>query len=167
MNQIAPTGIDCALDHHDHDDCVRKALDAADSACGKSGVKLTAMRRRVLEMIWQSSQPVGAYTLLENLRRDGQNAQPPTIYRALDFLIGQGLVHRIESMNAFVGCRHPGTGHDGHFLICRGCGQVVEIEDDAIVQALRSGAENAGFTMLRHSVEIEGLCALCRQTGQP
>src|SRR5262245_4876474 len=107
---------------HDHDRCVTDALSAAEAVCARAGDRLTPLRRRVLELVWASHRPAGAYALLDRLREDGRGAAPPTVYRALDFLLERGLIHRIESLNAFVGCAHPGENHLVQFLICRSCG---------------------------------------------
>ena len=100
---LSPTGA-FARPGHDHRACVDEALDGAVELCRKRGARLTGTRQRILELVWAGHRPVGAYELLAALGRDGQPAAPPTVYRALDFLVDQGLVHRIESLNAFVGC---------------------------------------------------------------
>lgn len=148
--------------HHDHDDCVKDALAAADISCQRQGAKLTAVRRRVLELVWASHDPVGAYGLLDRLAADGIKAVPPTVYRALDFLLQHGLVHRLERLNAYVGCSHQTGPHAAQFLICTGCRQVAELEDPAIGQALADSAAARGFVVTRQTVEVEGLCPACR-----
>ncbi len=148
--------------HHNHGDCVAHALSAAEAHCRVSGGRLTPVRHRVLELIWGSHRPVGAYALLEALGREGFPAAPPTVYRALDFLLAQGLVHRIERLDAFVGCSHPDRVHCGQFLLCAGCGAAAELDDPMIRDALTAGAERAGFQVARQTVEIEGLCPDCR-----
>lgn len=150
---------------HDHDDCVRAALDAAEAQCDRHGARLTALRRRVLELVWTSHEPVGAYALLDTLKAEGQAAAPPTVYRALDFLLVQGLIHRLERRNAFVGCRRPTTPHSAEFLICTDCGRVAELDDPSIGAAVRLGAEAQGFTVTRQTIEVEGLCPDCRKQG--
>jgi Fur family zinc uptake transcriptional regulator len=140
---------------------VKLALRLAEQACERHGAKLTALRRRVLELVWQNGQPVGAYALMDALRGEGQAAQPPTVYRALDFLMAQGLVHRLESRNAFVGCNHPGTDHSSQFLICVQCGRSEELEAPAIAEAIGEAAKEHGFAVIRQSVEVEGTCAAC------
>lgn len=147
---------------HDHDDCVRAALDRAEERCGQRGAKLTALRRRVLELVWNSHAPVGAYALLDTLRGEGQNAAPPTVYRALDFLLEQGLVHRLERLNAYIGCPRPDDPHAAQFLICARCGRVAELEDAAIGRAIEAEARRLGFSVARQTVEVEGLCADCQ-----
>lgn len=147
---------------HDHSKCVRDALDAAAALCRQRGARLTETRRHVLELIWAEHRPVGAYDLLAALARDGQAAAPPTVYRALDFLLAQGLVHRIESLNAFVGCPEPGRPHRGQFLICEACGRSAEIRDRRVDSAIRRNAEGAGFALSRTTIEAHGLCPDCR-----
>jgi Fur family zinc uptake transcriptional regulator len=150
---------------HDHDDCVRTAIDAAESQCERRGARFTALRRRVLELVWSSHEPVGAYALLDILKAEGHGAAPPTVYRALDFLIEQGLVHRLERLNAFVGCRHPESPHSAQFLICTRCGRIAELDDSAIGLAINKGAEALGFAVVRQTIEVEGLCPDCRHGG--
>jgi Fur family zinc uptake transcriptional regulator len=147
---------------HDHGDCVKAALDVATNTCEQQGARLTALRRRVLELVWSSHAPVGAYALLDLLRTEGHAAAPPTVYRALDFLLEHGLIHRLERLNAFVGCPHPTSPHDGQFLICHGCGRAAELADPAIDQAVQRRAGALGFTVLRQTIEVEGLCPDCR-----
>jgi Fur family zinc uptake transcriptional regulator len=100
-----------AVHSHDHEHCVEDALAAADKLCAEQGLRFTPLRRRVLELVWSSHKPVGAYALLDKLRSEDLGSAPPTVYRALDFLIEHGLIHRIERMNAFIGCSHPGETH--------------------------------------------------------
>src|SRR5690606_29397539 len=118
VNQAASRLAEASMDHgqHDHRRCIADALDAAERVCAGRGARLTELRRRVLELVWQSHRPVGAYPLLAALGRDGHAPAPPTVYRALDFLQAQGLVHRIESRNAYVGCPHPETDHTGQLM---------------------------------------------------
>lgn len=149
--------------HHDHALCISQALDAADAECRRSGARLTELRRRVLELVWCSHRPVGAYAVLEALGREGFCAAPPTVYRALDFLLAQGLVHRIEGLNAFVGCTHPGKPHGAHFLLCSQCGAAAEMNDARIDEAVELAAGRLGFTVARKIVEVEGLCPACRE----
>jgi Fur family zinc uptake transcriptional regulator len=117
----------------------------------------------VLELVWVGHRPLGAYDILDSLKVERSNAAPPTVYRALDFLRDQGLVHRIESRNSFVGCPRPDKPHGGQFLICRCCGQAAELDDADIDDAIRSSAARAGFAVARRTVEIEGECPSCRR----
>lgn len=155
----------CPLLDHDHERCVADALDAAIDLCERRGHRLTPVRRRVLELVWRSHEPVGAYALLELLRDGGWSAAPPTVYRALEFLLENGLVHRIESRNAYVGCNDPRHPHQGQHLICRQCGAVTEIAADAIIGAVQSTAAAIGFTVERQTIELSGVCRACAQTA--
>lgn len=146
--------------NHDHHRCVAHALAAAEAECARRGARLTEIRRRVLELVWASHAPVGAYAILEKL---GRSAAPPTVYRALDFLLAHGLVHRIERLNAFVGCSHPGAPHAGQFLLCTQCGAAAELDDGAIAGALAAAAAQLGFSVTGQTIEAEGQCPACRQ----
>jgi Fur family zinc uptake transcriptional regulator len=147
---------------HDHRSCVDTALASAESRCRERGVRLTRQRQRVLELIWLSHAPVGAYTLLDRLREEGIRAQPPTVYRALEFLVANGLIHRIESLNAYVGCADPNEGHVGQFLICTNCRSAAELDDPGIGSAIASRAREIGFAVSHATVEVAGLCPNCR-----
>lgn len=150
---------------HDHARCVRHAIGDAEAICARRGAQLTELRRRVLELIWSSHAPVGAYDLLRRLSRERQTAAPPTVYRALDFLLEHGLIHRIESLNAFVGCAAPVEAHSGQFLICRRCGTAAELDDPRVRRAIARGARELRFTVESDTVEIRGLCAACGGLG--
>jgi Fur family zinc uptake transcriptional regulator len=149
---------------HDHQLCIEEALESASKLCVARGARFTTLRRRVLELVWGSHQPIKAYDILERLSETDRAAKPPTVYRALDFLIGQGLVHRLESLNAFVGCPHPGQDHDYQFLICDGCGTVAEIVAPAVRSALAAHAAGLGFTIKRQTIEVYGTCRECART---
>jgi len=145
-------------------------LDRAAAFCAARTSRLTETRRLVLGLILQSNKPVGAYDILDHLRQYQRNAAPPTVYRAIDFLLSQGLIHRIERMSAFIGCAHRldchhghGCGHRAQFLICSGCGTVSEVEDSEITHAIAHAARKIGFKPHQSTVEIEGLCAACQQ----
>jgi Fur family zinc uptake transcriptional regulator len=146
---------------HDHEACIADALTRAERYCRAEGLRLTPIRRRVLELIWRSHQPSSAYQLLELLTREGHRPSPPTVYRALDFLMAHGLVHRVASHNAFVGCPHPGDAHAAQLFICDDCGVAFEQTDPAVHQRLLRNAENLDFAVRRQTVEISGLCAHC------
>jgi len=146
---------------HDHSRCVADALAAADRLCEAQGQRLTPLRRRVLELVWLSHSPVGAYDLLALLSRDGRRAAPPTVYRALEFLTARRLVHRIDSLNAFVGCVYPGLSHRAYFLICDGCGSAAELDDPGLRGALETAAKRAGFAVREETVELRGRCPNC------
>lgn len=147
---------------HDHAACADDAILQAEEICLSRAEKLTPLRRRVLELVWRSHAPVGAYDLLAALRKDGRSGAPPTVYRALDFLLAQGFVHRIQSLNAFVGCSHPGSAHAGQFLICKRCRSAAELDDPSVGEAVAAGARRVGFEVETQTIEIAGLCPACR-----
>lgn len=144
---------------HDHGACVSTALAEADTACADRKVQLTPVRRRVLEILLESHQAMGAYDVLARLDAEGLGSKPPVAYRALTFLVEQGFVHRIERLNAFVACAHPGAAHDPAFMICRACGKVAEAEASA---ALAQPAADSGFVVEQTVIEAEGLCPKCQ-----
>lgn len=146
---------------HNHESCVESALDRAAAVCAGRGVRLTDLRREVLELVWRGHEPIGAYAVLEALRITHPNAAPPTVYRALDFLIEQGLIHRIESLNAYVGCPRPERPHVSQFLICGGCGAAAELDDPAIARAVLRRAGELGFVVERQTIEVRGFCPRC------
>ncbi|MDP3332706.1 MAG: transcriptional repressor [Methylococcaceae bacterium] len=151
---------------HDHQQCVSKALGTAEQLCMLRGVQLTPIRHQVLELIWDSHKAVKAYELLDRIRPLQQAAKPATIYRALDFLIEQGLVHRVESLNAFVGCRCSGQQHEQLLLICKQCQEVEERSAADVMKTLAQEAEQAGFIIHSKAIEIHGICAKCASKSQ-
>ncbi len=146
---------------HDHLRCVADALSEAARLCRDRGVRLTPLRARVLEIVWQSHKPLGAYDILAVLTAEGRSAAPPTVYRALEFLLEQGLVHRLSSLNAFVGCSRPGHAGSGQFLICQSCGNAAELNDGGVERAITRSAASQGFAVHGHTVEISGVCPDC------
>jgi Fur family zinc uptake transcriptional regulator len=147
---------------HDHGACVDAALARAEALCAERHVRLTALRRRVLELVWRSHGPRGAYDILRDLSAQGRSAAPLTVYRALEFLVAQGLVHRLESLNAFIGCPAPDGRHAGQFLVCERCGSVAEINDPAAAAAIEAAVRAQGFEPAAQIVEIRGVCPRCR-----
>ncbi len=155
-----------ALDH-DHDHCISGALLKAEEICAERGARLTRIRRSVLEFVWESHSPVGAYDILERMNAPGPlpgggpRSAPITVYRALEFLMAQGLVHRLASLNAYTGCGVPDTPHGAHFLICEDCGAAAELSDPGIDRAITQGAARAGFSVKAPVVEVQGRCPAC------
>ena len=141
-------------------------LEAAAEACARDGIRFTELRREILALILGARGPLGAYELLDRLRQTRKGAAPPTIYRGLEFLLARGLIHRVERLNAFVGCpdghRHP---HPVQFLICKSCGAVDELEDAAIAAAVGAAAGRHGFRPGFTTIEVEGVCASCAATA--
>lgn len=150
---------------HNHERCRSDALHAAEHLAESRGLRFTPLRRRVLEIVLESHRPMGAYDVLKEL--SPEKPQPPTVYRALDFLLRQGFVHRIDSLNAYIGCFEPSKAHRSYFLLCSQCGRAAEIEDEALVAALTHAARAAGFKAEREMVEISGLCSECGRIPNP
>ena len=132
---------------HDHARCSADALTHAEALCAKRGERLTPMRRHVLEVLARSHKPLGAYEIIDLVAARGPRPAPITIYRALDFLTAQGLVHRIESRNAFLACiNNHASDAPVVFLICEHCGAVGEAPSAAVADSLNAAAKSAGFT---------------------
>lgn len=147
---------------HDHSHCQTKAIEMAISECKRQGLRLTTVRQQVLEIIWASHNPIGAYDVLQKLQEAGHKPAPPTAYRALDFLVAARLVHRVESLNAYIGCPSPGASHQCQFYICSQCGHIAELNSLDVVNALHSGAKDLGFKSNNAVVEVHGLCSSCQ-----
>ena len=149
---------------HNHQLCVDQAMNLARQLCRERNSRLTQIREQVLAIIWSSHKPVGAYAILDELSQHNQRAPaPPTVYRALDFLLENNLVHRIASLNAFVGCNAPSQHHEGHFLICQGCNIAIEVEAPAINNAITDAGSRLNFTVTHQCVEVAGYCNQCRK----
>jgi len=136
-------------------------LKRADALCRERGVRLTDQRKTVLRLLCTSDKPLSAYELLDRMRDVVRNPAPPTVYRALDFLLEQGLVHKLESLHAYVGCAHPEHPHASQFLICGDCGEVAELEDPGVAKSLNAAGKALGFRTKRPVVELLGTCAEC------
>jgi Fur family zinc uptake transcriptional regulator len=157
-----PTHSTQSLSEHNHNNCASQALLTAEQLCVKRGVLLTPARHKVLELIWASHKAVKAYELLDQLKPLQKAAKPATIYRALDFLIEQGLIHRVESLNAFVGCHCSGSQHEQLLLICKHCEEVEERSAKEVMSALAQETTQAGFTVHSKAIEIHGICKKCQ-----
>ena len=147
---------------HDHDRCLSDAMTVAEARCVQRGQRLTDIRRDVLGTLLASHHPLGAYEIMDRVAPRGSRPAPITIYRALEFLRANGLVHRIESRNAFVACVHAHAAGDlVVFLICERCGAVGEASSPEVAATLRSAARGAGFTPKSPVIEISGICTHC------
>jgi Fur family zinc uptake transcriptional regulator len=149
--------------HHDHRSCADDALRHAEATARREGLRLTEQRRRVLAALLESHVPASAYDVIDRLAGDGRRPAPVSIYRALDFLVEQGFVHRLSSRNAFIACPH-GHGADEAvaFLICEVCGGVDEDASPAMRSAIRGMAQARQFKTSYQVVEIVGRCEHCR-----
>lgn len=146
---------------HDHKTCVDSAIAAAERCCVSRHLRFTPVRRAVLEILLREHRALGAYAIMDRLREAGFGSQPPVAYRALDFLVAQGFAHRIEGLNAFIACAHPGENHSPAFMICRVCAAVAEAEAEPSRGSLGTAARAAGFQIERAVVEVEGVCPAC------
>ncbi|MCJ2133971.1 transcriptional repressor [Methylobacterium sp. J-026] len=156
--------------HEGHDACrsgTRDMLARAEAVCRERGLQFTPLRREVLEAVVAVGKVQGAYDIAERLSAPGKRVAPVSVYRALDFLMEQGLVHRIASRNAFIPCAHdhaPGAGVI--FLICRSCGVVDEASSEEVEGGLGRTLKRAGFTPSHSILEVEGDCGACRDRDQ-
>jgi Fur family zinc uptake transcriptional regulator len=149
---------------HNHLGCVEHALLTAEQTCLKKGVRLTDIRKNVLKLICANHKAIGAYELLDLFREQDPKAKPVTIYRALDFLMEAGLVHKIESLNAFIACLQAETQHKSAILICDHCKNAYEIDATSVYESLYSLSETVQFKPQGLTLELHGLCANCRKT---
>ncbi len=145
--------------HHRHD--AASFVRAVKQACRERGLRLTPLRREVLGLVASARKPVKAYDLLDRLRDTHGNAAPPTVYRALDFLLEQGFIHKLESINAFVYCPHPAETHQVPFLICDVCETAVEVCDEQVAELIEAQARQLGFKPRAQTLEVHGVCRRC------
>jgi Fur family transcriptional regulator, zinc uptake regulator len=148
-------------EHHHHTHNARAFVREVAAACESRGLRLTEIRSQVLELIAASEKPVKAYDLLDKLKDDRSNAAPPTVYRALDFLLENGFIHKLQSINAYVGCHHPSVAHHVPFLICDVCESAIEICDDRVAKLLVEQARTLGFQTRAQTLEVHGVCERC------
>lgn len=146
---------------HQHRHDARGFVRAVAEACEQRGLRLTPLRLRVLELIADSGKPVKAYDLLDRLKDERAGAAPPTVYRALDFLLENSFIHKLESINAYVSCHHPEEAHQVPFLICDVCASAVEICDEGVAKLLGAQAREHGFKPRAQTLEVHGVCADC------
>lgn len=150
---------------HDHDHCTADLLDRAERMCERRGARLTDQRRDILACVAQSHAAVGAYDIIERMAAIGARPAPITVYRGLDFLLAHGLVHKIESRNAFVACSHPHDGEPAALLICEDCGSVAELDAPDTFEDLSRSAAVQGFKAKRAVIELSGRCGHCAKAA--
>lgn len=151
-----------AFNQHNHASCASKVLNFADKSAKENGLRLTPVRRRTLEVLLENHCAMGAYDVLERLAEDGFGSQPPVAYRALDFLVDNGLAHRVRRLNAYTACMHPQTDHAPLFMICRECDAVGESVAPQVRSEIVAAAAGADFLVERVNVEVLGLCPTCQ-----
>lgn len=152
----------------DHQHCIDTALKSAEDICLRQKARLTTQRREILQLVWKSHRPLGAYTLIDELSAiHGKKIAPPTVYRALDFLIEMGLIHRINSLNAYIGCPDP-KAHDqsssglNYFFICKQCHDAQEIINDPLSESIETLSLQQGFKAQQQWLEVTGVCQHCQ-----
>lgn len=149
------------LDCQDHEVCIESAMREADLICQEKGLRFTELRREVLRLIWLSHVPAKAYDILDKLKGKAWSAKPPTVYRALDFLLETGLVHKLDSINAYIGCSHP-REHDGcYFLICTDCNEAKECCSPELTDAIELAWSKNSFRPKKVTLEVLGQCGEC------
>lgn len=151
------------FDTHDHASCISAAIAAAEAHCAREKLRFTPVRRKTLEILLQEHRALGAYEMLDRLRDAGFGSQPPVAYRALEFLVANGFAHKIERLNAFIACAHPGANHSPAFMICRLCDSVAEAQSTPTRGLLGDAARATGFQIERTVVEAEGICPTCAE----
>ena len=136
-----------------------------EDACGSKGLQLTPLRRRVLSILSESREPLGAYAIIAKLSKlEGKQIAPPTVYRTLEFFQENGFLHKIESRNVFAPCEHPGHAHAGVLLLCDKCGRSQELQDAGLVEVLTKTAAKAEFNLAHQMLELHGHCRSCALT---
>ena len=149
------------LDCQDHEVCIERAMREAESICQEKGLRFTDLRREVLRLIWLSHVPTKAYDILENLKGKEWSAKPPTVYRALDFLLETGLVHKLDSINAYIGCSHPREHEGCYFLICTDCNEAKECCSPELTDAIKLAWTKNSFRPKKVTLEVLGQCGEC------
>lgn len=147
---------------NDHPSCLNEALQNAEAICNEKGLRFTPLRRNVLEIIWKSHVPSKAYDILNKLNGTDEPAKPPTVYRTLDFLLEHGFIHRLNTINSYVGCSHPLKHKQCYFLICQTCEEVVECCNDELFEAIKHTASANKFSPLNVAIEVTGKCSECK-----
>lgn len=142
--------------------CVEEALEHAQRVCEKGGERFTDLRKQVFAIVWAEHKPVKAYDLLSELSSKRKGVAPATVYRTLDFLQSQGLVHKLESLNAYLGCSQPETEHHGQFLICECCEEVRELEFAPFSQSIDKIEKTQQFQIKHTTIELFGRCKKCQ-----
>ena len=148
-----------------HKACIEEAIFKAALVCKENGLRFTKLRQRILEMVWADHGPVKAYEIINKLNRQGGSAMPPTVYRTIDFLLEAGLVHRLTSLRAYVGCSHPLRHDNCYFLICKDCGEIEECCSGELTNTILNNANKSKFLSGQITLEIEGKCKDCSIKG--
>lgn len=159
----------CQLFGTSHTHETNQRIKDAQNLAKSKGMRFTPLRESVYRLIVNADKPVGAYDLMHALQHEADKAgdntktiAPPTIYRSLEFLVSLGLVHQLNSLNAFVPCCHPASSHVAGFLICQNCQSVEEIQSLPIDEILAFSQKTANFTVKKSTIELQGICHACQ-----
>ncbi len=156
-----------AFERHNHNSCVAGAMHRVQESCEAQNLRLTPVRKRVLELLLEEHRAMGAYDILERLSAENMGSQPPIAYRALDFLVTHGFAHKLQHLNAFIACGHPHDAHIPVFMICRDCNSVAEADIGGGMTAIDRAADSLGFKIERRVIEAEGICPACQESPAP
>lgn len=150
--------------NHDHNTCIDQAMQQAEELCQQKQLRLTELRKQVLSLVWQTHKPIGAYAIMELLQAASSRRQvaPPTVYRTLDFLVEHGFVHKVHTLNAFIGCSNPQREPCDALLICTVCGYTEEVPNNTIQQTIQLSAKKQKFSIEEQILEIAGCCVHCK-----
>ncbi len=146
---------------NNHNSCIDLAITKAEMLCLKRKLKFTKLRKNILRLIWESHIPLKAYDILERLRGEDYSAKPITVYRILDFFLKNNIIHKLEKLNVFMGCNHPGDEHNCYFIICNKCHMVEEACEDTVLQSIYSSLKKKEFLPSHVTLEITGTCHNC------
>ena len=152
---------------------VTDRLQAAKEQSHLRGVRFTPLRQQIYKLVLQANKPVGAYDLITQLQQmrlsdndsepgGTKNVAPPTVYRSLEFLLSEGLIHQLTSINAYVPCCHPRAQHTAAFLICEQCQRVQECSSLPVQEMMSFAEQDLGFTVARSVIELSGRCQACQ-----
>ena len=150
------------FEKHNHRLCRTGGMKEARTFCATEKLRLTPVRARVLEILLESHKALGAYDILDRLKADDLGSQPPVVYRALDYLVQHGFVHKLERLNAFAACCQPLQSHEPMFLICEMCSLVAETPLGQLHGQIDLAAEAIGFDVSSPMVEVMGRCSVCQ-----
>jgi Fur family zinc uptake transcriptional regulator len=146
-----------------HHDCIDSAIQKAEIVCAENKLQFTPLRRNIFKLIWQSHSPLKAYNILEQLQKDDPSAKPITVYRTLDFLLENRMIHKIESQNSYLGCTHPGEKHNCYFTICKKCNVVNEGCKSDLLNNVYNSLKQEEFLVDHVTLEIQGICSNCHK----